>query len=206
MLLLTEFMKKGLDYVHSPEKRALDIAVASALVLPAEAGRLAMARTLRHRGDQDAHPIFVQDRFGRGGSTLRTRKIRTLETTTGRPLNNMATFFRRYGIDETVQARHILEDDMSFTGYRPMPLGTQQMVFEYGDPALVEEWLQTVMPTKPGLISLFTIVNHAGEGMITPENTDTKLRNDIYDVENASLGRDLYLANMVFAAAATGRL
>ena len=172
--------------------------------------RLWLGHVLRQQAGRDSNPIFQQPRLGTAGAVFVIQKLRTLDSETGRPLNRTAGFFRQYGLDETVQGRNIFERQMSVVGYRPLPLAEQAAVFDSADPRLVDRWKEVVLPTRPGLVSSFSLLNHheSNDPQAPPliDRAGLLLESDIQDVLDGSLVRDIAMVGRVLDAMVTGQM
>jgi lipopolysaccharide/colanic/teichoic acid biosynthesis glycosyltransferase len=139
-------------------KRMLDLAVAACgLVLLAPF--LAMA-ALWIRLDSPGPALFRQERVGRGGTTFRIHKFRTMRAgaidagpaiTVGADprISRAGAFLRRYKLDELPQLIDVLRGDMSLVGPRPeLP----RYVALY-PPALRDK----VLSVRPGITDLASL-------------------------------------------------
>lgn len=198
-------MKKGLEYAFSREKRALDVAVA-ACARPASSAAAVLLRRVTHRElVEDGQQIFYQERIGVNGLPFVIDKIRTLDSAHGEPFGTIARLFRRFGIDELAQSQNILSKHMSVVGHRPLQPSKQEEVLSNAPQALVERWNQTVLPTKPGAISTFALLNHPEPEMMI-ERAELKLECDIKDVVDGCLAYDVSLMAQTLGAIARGRI
>ena len=164
-------------------KRGIDIAIAGAalVVLAPLAGLVALAVLLRH-----GRPVlFVQQRPGLDGLPFRLYKFRTMRNAVdaeGRPLpdeqrlTRLGRLLRATSLDELPELINVLRGEMSIVGPRP----------------LLPEYLSHYTPrqarrheVRPGLTG-FAQVN--GRNASTWEE---RLANDVWYVDNWSLGMDL---------------
>lgn len=183
------YMKTGVEYAHSREKRAFDVAVARALVLPAHMGLHALRATELFKHDDY---IFTQERVGRYGSLFEIQKIRTLQHDSVAPLNSLADMMRRTGLDETMQYRNILDGTMSAVGHRPIVSYELEVLLETVDTQLTKEWGEYVAPTRPGQVSTFALESHLGfEDLV--DQGEERLSRDVEDVLRGSLVYDAAL-------------
>jgi len=199
-------MRTGLDYAFSPEKRALDLTIATASTPLALVSRVWLGHLLSEQPGEDADWLFRQERLGANGIPFRINKLRTLSSETGEPLGQIAQLFRRYGVDELPQAYHILRGDMSVVAHRPIPQREKEEVFDNSPVKLVDRWKRVVEPTRPGWFSTFTIYNHGETDKITKmiQRGPMKLEWDIKDVMDGSLSYDIAIIASALKAASRG--
>ncbi|MDB5170832.1 MAG: UDP-phosphate galactose phosphotransferase [Candidatus Saccharibacteria bacterium] len=198
-------MKKGLEYAFSPEKRALDLAVAVCARPAASAAGALLCRMTHRELAEDDESIFNQERIGVDGAPFIIDKLRTLDSRTGEPFGVIAQLFRQYGIDELMQSKNILHNQMSVVGHRPLPPYEHGAVLANASPALVGRWERVVLPTKPGAISTFSLLNHR-EPEFMIDRAEYKLECDIKDVIDGSLACDVSLLARTLGAIAGGSM
>ncbi len=181
-------MKSGAEYLHSKQKRAVDITLGS-LLSPLDLGASVVAEL------SFAEPgklYFHQERTGKNAETFTMKKIRTLDDN-GIILGGLAQWFRDKGIDELSQLAAIRNGQMSFFGSRPLipeeyeDLRTQASKTLEGRNLLAQHD-DIVMPAKRGLFSRYGLLCHTG-GYGNP--VEQRLSMDIEDHVNASLSYDV---------------
>jgi lipopolysaccharide/colanic/teichoic acid biosynthesis glycosyltransferase len=110
-------------------KRALDLALAGAMLLASAPVWLLIALAIRL---EDGGPVFFgQERWGRGGATFRALKFRTMVQNAGlRPaerndsrVTRVGRLLRACGLDELPQLLNIWRGEMSFVGPRALAVG-----------------------------------------------------------------------------------
>lgn len=120
---------KGLRYLNSPLKRAMDILVAGGgLIATAPVLGLALlAVRLESRG----HPIYRQRRVGRHGEQFEVLKLRTMVSGAEQMgsglivdegddrITRVGAFLRRTSLDELPNLINIVRGEMSLVGPRP---------------------------------------------------------------------------------------
>lgn len=195
-------MRKGPEYLVSPEKRSLDIVGALALggiALPVcTASAVLLSREL---GVSLSDALFRQKRRGPGGPLFDVLKLRTLPVADGQPLTIHGTYdpragaigrqVRRLGLDEIPQFVNVLRGEMSLVGPRPVVEDTFGR-FEEADPSLFNEWSAMYKETRPGLCGPSQVM-HRRHTEITPQVRADSMRVDLLYAQTASLGGDLLI-------------
>lgn len=182
--------------VHLAAKRALDIALASVLLVVA-APVIAVAALLIKV--HDGGPVlFRQVRIGRGGRPFTLLKLRTMEVEAEARLDDLrarnerhgplfkvsddprvtpiGSFLRATAIDELPQLVNVLAGQMSIVGPRPaLPAETAEF----------DDQLQRRHLVRPGVTGLWQVeANHKA-------SFEEYRRLDLFYVDNWSLGSDL---------------
>jgi lipopolysaccharide/colanic/teichoic acid biosynthesis glycosyltransferase len=194
---------------YAPLKRAMDIAAAAALLLPALAVLAVCAAAL---WCESPGPVFFRQwRTGRFGQRFRMLKLRTMVTnaeelkaTYGhlnvlRPpdfkipndprMTRVGRFLRRTSLDELPQLFNILRGEMSFVGPRPT-----SFVPESYSPW---EWERLAVP--PGLTGLWQVSGRSEVDFVE------RCRLDIYYVRHCTLRLDLLILLRTALAVVNGR-
>lgn len=197
-------------------KRALDLAVAGALLVLLAPGIALIALWIRL--DSRGGVFFRQRRVGCEGrefdvikfrtmranteqhhlESLRTlmdeRKLRTAEGLFKAVDNDMVTragrFLRRYSLDELPQLMNVWRGEMSLVGPRPLP--TYQV-------AMYKPWQHFRHAVKPGMTGYWQV-----NGRSTVSHDDMVLM-DIYYIANWSLGLDLDILFKTLWVVLTGK-
>lgn len=181
-------MKRGPEYLHSTEKRAVDLIIGSLLV-PAVFGATTAAELTFTRGGE---LYFNQLRTGQKGQNFIIKKIRTLDDN-GQPLSKLAESYRAKGLDELPQLELIRQGVMSIFGSRPLIPEDLDSIYHQASKTnygrnLVAEHQDIVLPAKRGIISRFGLSSHIH---VLENNVITRLEMDIKDHRNASLVYDM---------------
>ncbi|HSK70021.1 MAG TPA: sugar transferase [Candidatus Limnocylindria bacterium] len=169
-------------------KRALDVALALVLSLPAALLTLLAAAAVK--AETGGPVFFVQRRPGLGGKPFDLYKLRTMAAEThrdGRALSDhermtrSGRVIRALSLDELPQLYNILRGDMSFVGPRPLlmqylPLYTREQARRH--------------EVRPG-ISGWAQVN--GRNALSWEE---KFRLDVWYADHLSLGLDLRIMGL----------
>ena len=142
---------QGLDWINSPEKRAMDISmaiVAFPILVPIGSVALGLSRLVDGKDS-----IFHQVRFGQNGKQVSIKKIRTLHADTDPnaagtgPVNDNATklgqILRIFAIDEIPQITNIFNGSMSVVGPRVLNHGFLDAMQETLPRNGYDEWLET---------------------------------------------------------------
>lgn len=196
-------MKTGAEYLHSKQKRAVDIAF-STLFSPSDIGAATIAK---HTFAEPGRLYFYQERTGHHANNLILKKIRTLDDN-GVILSGLAQMFRNKGLDELPQLAAVREGLMSVFGSRPLiPNEYDQIRDKAGETragrSLLAEHDEIVMPAKRGLLSRYGLFCHTAGY----ENTvEQRLSMDIYDHVNASLEYDFRTLAMCVSAVINNEL
>lgn len=188
--------KTGAEYLESPEKRAFDRLICRAGLRPLAAFCVKLASRY------EDSPVFTQQRSGANGEPFTIYKLRTLNA--GRLAFSEASLLRSLGFDESLQYRNVIEGQMIVLGTRrAMIPDEEQAIVERADPYLAEQWINTVYPLPPSIISTDTLVTHqqGAADYTSPERCNLKLRRDIRDVTSASLQRDIAFTAYKYSAA-----
>lgn len=192
-------MKTGIEYAHSDEKREFDRRAVQ-LIKPFAWAAMKMLET--HSGDDT---VFLQTRIGENGEPFKAYKLRTLYSDGMTPLPGKAAFMRRSGMDELIQYKNVEQGEMSVVARRPLTPGEYDEAFDGMPPSLVQDYLDIVVPTRPGLISSFVIATHLGQ-IEDASMRYERLRLDVHDVEYGSRARDRELFKTAISYGLTNRM
>jgi lipopolysaccharide/colanic/teichoic acid biosynthesis glycosyltransferase len=186
-------------YVHSRRKRALDLAVSTALLaLSAPVVALAAAAV---RLESPGHPIYRQRRVGLGGHAFEVYKLRTMVSGAEHMGAGMAVdegdsritrigaILRRTSIDELPNLINVIRGEMSLVGPRPT---IQVQVDAYSDRQ------RRRLEVKPGLTGWAQVNGRAS--LPWPERIEL----DLHYIEHASLRMDLRILVLSARMAITG--
>ncbi len=196
-------MKTGVEYLHSRQKRAVDIALSS-LASPLDIGATTIAKHTFAESDQ---LYFYQGRTGQKANQLILRKIRTLDDE-GIVLGGLAQMFRNKGLDELPQIAAVRAGQMSIFGSRPLiPDEYERIRAEANETNHGRELLaqhdEIVMPAKRGLLSRYALLCHTAG---YDSGVEQRLAADIQDHTNASLGYDFGTLAMAVSMAVRNEL
>jgi lipopolysaccharide/colanic/teichoic acid biosynthesis glycosyltransferase len=190
-------------------KRAFDVALSGAGLLISAPLWLVIALAIKL---EDAGPVmFVQDRVGRGGTTFRAFKFRSMVPGAASlpphqagehdpRITRIGRLLRATAMDELPQLYNIFRGDMSFVGPRPLMPGEIEV---RGNGELVQ--LDSIPgyaarhSVRPGLTGLSQVY--------APRDTPRarKFRLDSIYVNNASFCLDVYLVAVSFWITFRGR-
>ncbi|MCX7624878.1 MAG: sugar transferase [Candidatus Sumerlaeaceae bacterium] len=188
-----------LPFVQAVLKRALDIVVASTLLVlfaPVMVG-IAIAIRLDSRGPA----LFKQVRVGQHGRLFEMYKFRTMHvdadpyapapTDPNDPrITRIGRWLRRYSLDEFPQLINVLRGEMSMVGPRPeMPFLVEQY----------EEWQRRRLDVKPGVTGLWQIVGRKNLPL------SLNLEYDFYYIKNQSLFFDIVILLKTIPAVIFGK-
>lgn len=196
-------MKTGAEYLHSKQKRAVDL-VLSSLASPMDIGAAAIAK---HTFAEPGQLYFYQERTGQKANQLVLKKIRTLDDN-GVTLGGLAQVFRNKGIDELPQIAAVRDGHMSIFGSRPLiPEEYEEIRAQASKTVSGRELLaqhdDIVMPAKRGLLSRYGLFCHTAG---YDNAVEQRLSMDIYDHACASLEYDIRTLSMCISAAVNNEL
>jgi Undecaprenyl-phosphate galactose phosphotransferase WbaP len=197
-------------------KRALDVALAAALAVPALPVIAAAALWIRRVSPGPA--FYTQEREGAGGARIRIRKLRTMYPNSEeildshlaaspaareewgrrfklrrdpRVLPGIGRFLRRTSLDELPQLWNVLRGEMSLVGPRPFPA----YHLERFDP----EFRALRSKVRPGLTGLWQVAARADGDLEAQRELDS------YYIRNWSLWLELHILARTVAAVLAGR-
>lgn len=196
-------MKSGLEYALSPSKRAFDLAFASGMLVPA---KLAEAIAKATYARQAESPVYRQKRVGQFESPFVIQKLLTVNPVTCQPFNRLARLFRRYGVDEFANYANILDGTMSAVGRRPLIPVEFEEFMDHIPTTLQSKYSRLVVPTKPGVLSMFGIRSHKGFTEGVDDVFLIRAEMDIQDVVDGGLSHDLSVVGAFAASAIKDRL
>lgn len=197
-------MKRGGEYIVSPEKRRLDKALLM-LTAPLLAAAGVVVKNYIHEAGITHHHILDQERIGRLKDPFLIHKFLTLHPETGQPFSPTAVRFRRLGLDELAQAQNIREGNMSFTGWRPLIPEDYERFRDALPPALGARHDFVLAHSLPGQLSSYGIHSRLMEAD-EPDNPEIRAEMDIKDFVDASVENDLFLAKNLVTHALARRL
>jgi putative colanic acid biosynthesis UDP-glucose lipid carrier transferase len=171
-------------------KRALDLLLASALLVTCLPVLLAAAAAIRL--DSRGPALFIQTRVGRHGRRFRIYKLRTLYADR-RPrgqvlaqdprITRVGRWLRRSGLDELPQLWNVVRGEMSLVGPRPYALADDRR-FARRLPGYARR-----RAVRPG-ISGWAQVHCPRGAVVTPAQLARRTRYDLAYAVRPSLGRD----------------
>jgi exopolysaccharide biosynthesis polyprenyl glycosylphosphotransferase len=195
-LAMIEVKQPNLDAMHKGVKRALDIMLASVMLVISLPFWLIIVAAIRLTSKGPA--IFRQTRLGRDGKTFEMMKFRSMvlgaadmrqglerDNEASGPIFKMrkdprvtgiGSFLRRMSIDEIPQIINVLKGDMSFVGPRP-PLPEE--VSRYRSHHLKR------LAVRPGITGLWQVSGR------DRRDFEEMARLDLYYIENWSTWLDL---------------
>ena len=162
---------RGSEYLESPLKRRLDIAIATG-ALPITSPLWGIMYAYNKHRQQPF--LFKQERIGKNGTSFFMWKFETLytgaeneaqhmkqltsnsldrEKTDTRIPNSFLRFLRQTGLNELPQLINVTNGDMSIVGPRPLPpefIDGAREIF----PNLVQEWCETTLIHRPGFLGV----------------------------------------------------
>jgi exopolysaccharide biosynthesis polyprenyl glycosylphosphotransferase len=208
-LYLKPIRRSGLT---SAAKRLTDIGI-SFLGLALSAPILLLA-ALAIKIDSPGSVIFRQERAGKGGTSFRIFKLRTMVVNAERlrssapvtadgdnllffkvsrdaRITRVGSFLRRTSIDELPQLFNILMGDMSLVGPRPLPFADTLRAWD--------EHAANRLRVRPGLTGMWQVSGRSSM------SGDDAVRLDLYYVDNWSLWVDLAVLLRTVPAVLGGR-
>jgi Undecaprenyl-phosphate glucose phosphotransferase len=191
-LLAVEIQRAPLGLVEQAAKRALDLMVASG-VLVLFSPLLALV-ALAIKIDSKGPVLFLQTRIGFSGRQFKILKFRTMSSLDDGPVVRQATrddhritrigrWLRKTSVDELPQLINVLRGDMSLVGPRPHALAHDnqytQMISNYSFRHHV----------KPGLTGWAQVCGYRGETP-TLDLMEKRVQHDLWYINNWSLWLD----------------
>lgn len=155
-------MKTGIEYASSSQKRAIDLGIATLLTPLSWSVQAAAALSMHHAGLWEYSSKFTQTRIGMNEQPFDIYKIRTLRPDSDEmPYSALAALLRKFGLDETAQAKNIRLGAMSAAGFRPLiPEENERSMDLMG--ARHQRMQRAVFQyTKPGFVSSFALHYHS---------------------------------------------
>jgi putative colanic acid biosynthesis UDP-glucose lipid carrier transferase len=180
-------------YVHSWQKRGLDLALAiPALVLLAP---LLFVLAVLIRAESKGPALFRQTRLGMNGAPFQILKFRTMTVMENGDVIKQAEigdvrvtklggWMRRLSIDELPQLINVIAGDMSLIGPRPHAMAHDRF---YGREIAGYDKRQAV---KPGISGWAQVHGHRG-ATVTVSRMRERLAYDVWYARNATLALDL---------------
>jgi lipopolysaccharide/colanic/teichoic acid biosynthesis glycosyltransferase len=187
------------SYVHSRRKRALDLAVSTALL--ALSSPIVALAAVAVRLESHGHPIYRQRRVGQHGHAFEVYKLRTMVSGAEHMGAGMAVdegdsritrigaLLRRTSIDELPNLVNVIRGEMSLVGPRPT---IQVQVDQYTDRQ------RRRLEVKPGLTGWAQVNGRAS--LPWPERIEL----DLHYIEHATLRMDLHILVLSARMAITG--
>jgi lipopolysaccharide/colanic/teichoic acid biosynthesis glycosyltransferase len=190
---------RGLAYLHSGRKRAMDLLLAGgAMVVAAPLMAIAAAAV---RLETPGHPIYRQRRVGLHGHQFEVVKLRTMVSGAEHigaklavdegdtRITRVGALLRRFSIDELPNLLNVLNGEMSLVGPRPT---LQVQVDQYTERQLRR------LEARPGLTGWAQVNGRAS--LPWPERIEL----DVWYVDNRSLRLDLRILAKTVRMLATG--
>ncbi|GAA2448255.1 sugar transferase [Actinomadura vinacea] len=187
----------GPDWIRSPEKRGLDLLVATTL-LPVYLPTVAVGASLMYFGDGVA-PLFWQRRIGRNGIPFKLLKVRTMRDVRGQDASRgsadpralpVGKVLRKVTIDQFTELVNVLGGDMAMANPRPLLPSDRGLMRDLLTPSEYREWDWASTIGRPGMYSTF-----GNESIRLEPQTEEYLRRrfecDVEDAHCASLERDM---------------
>jgi putative colanic acid biosynthesis UDP-glucose lipid carrier transferase len=182
-------------YVHSWQKRSLDLALAiPALILLAP---LLFVLAALLRAGSKGPALFRQTRLGMNGAPFQILKLRTMTVMENGDVIKQAEigdvrvtklggWMRRLSLDELPQLINVIVGDMSLIGPRPHALAHDRF---YGREIAGYDKRQMV---KPGISGWAQVHGHRG-ATVTVSRMRERLAYDVWYARNATLALDLQI-------------
>lgn len=186
------------NWIFNFIKRAMDISIASLLLLILSPLYILIALAIKMDSDSPGPVFFIQKRCGKNGRMFKMFKFRTMvasaekmhfellpQKDTDGPMFKMVNdprvtrlgrILRKTSLDEIPQFVNVLRGEMSLVG--PRPLITEEMKFN-------TSWRDVRLRVKPGITGLWQV-----EGRSEAPFCDW-IRYDVEYVENQSLWLDI---------------
>lgn len=186
----------GTVWLNSPERRAIDITIASSLLLGVSP--VIVLAALAVKIEDGGSAFYSQEREEATGHAFMVHKIRTMPTTTpittsnGHTLDTRATkvgrILRPSRVDEMPQLVSVLKGDMSLIGPRPLPDITYKEAKNVLPSELYSSWIAARSSCRPGIAD-----SYGARYYLSAPDHDIRLRAecDIAFAETATYMTDL---------------
>jgi lipopolysaccharide/colanic/teichoic acid biosynthesis glycosyltransferase len=195
----------GSAYAASGAKRAVDLVVsvpAAAIVIAFIAVLIVVNRLLYPRRPA----LFHQDRVGRGHTTLRITKIRSIVPGSGASLGPQATagctafgrFLRRHYLDELPQLLQVLTGRLALVGIRVLPRNVYDGLAASWSRERFAAWKEMYATAPLGLTGAHQVFRGASK------HDTRRFHRDLFYARRATLGFDLYLLWRTLGTADSG--
>ncbi len=189
----------------SPEKRAMDIAIAVFAYNALRPFAYKAGRAIEAIDGESS--VFEQQRIGQFGELFWMPKVRTMPVGTEQGSSNGHTDVRRLGntgklistlrIDEVPQLRLVKDGTMSFFAPRALLVVEREQIMDVSSPAEQKEFIRALLVTKPGMVDPHCLNVHTGG---TEDKATTRREAFIRHANESSLIGDMQVAGSVPAA------
>ncbi len=198
-------MKRGYEYLASPEKRRMDRQILRLTAPVVKATELAVRSYMGYDPVERVSVIFDQLRIGQAAMPFVIHKFYTCDPETDKPFSPLAQKMRKLGLDEMAQAQNIREGNMSFIGWRPLVSKEYEEFREALSPRLRVRHDLVVTHSLPGEVSSYGIYSHV-KGETEPNGPEMRAEMNIKDAMDASPLNDLRLAQDLIGKALSRRM
>ena len=187
----------GAAWTQSPQKRLMDVCLASSLLpvgAPLVLGAAALIKTV-----DDCSPIYSSDRVGENETPFTMYKLRTMPHETEHVASvgihdtrasKLGGVLRKLRLDEVPQVVNIYRDEMSVVGPRPIVPSEYEAIMDALSPAEQREWRQARSQCRPGILDIFGYRAYKSGGNIV---TTERVAADIEYAHTASFNNDARL-------------
>lgn len=165
----------------SRQKRAMDIAIATSLAIPATPVILGASATVLVF--DRVNPLFVQERTGRGEKIFKMFKLRTMPGVNedipslvydDPRRSKLGALLSRFKIDELPQTFNIIRGELSCVGPRPLVRTHYEEIMDSLSSREQVKWRWSRTACKPGVVDPFNLVYLANEAepvnLLRPES------------------------------------
>lgn len=179
--------ERGESYLHSKEKRFLDIGV-SICALTLVGPVINILAGIKYLEDGES-PFFIQERLNGSGERLLVIKIRSMKSDMSLPdserITKFGSFLRKTHLDELPQFLNVFVGEMSLIGPRPITRDAINIVEKTLPSGRFNELQSNYNDSKKGLTGM-------GQIMISQKDW-RRYHPEMYYRRNASLGLDLFI-------------
>lgn len=204
--------KVGPEFAKSGQKANFDAAICRMVKPGVVAGELAVGRWIKKGDCPELHPIYIQERMGRGGELVTVHKFQTLKPGTEEYLGKWAKRLRTFGADELPQYYDVKAGRMSWFGYRHQTLEETESFFkdlkdydQKNGTTLHDDTIAMRRMFLPGAVWPYSVHHHENPAM-GPQESVHKARVELWAARHDSIPFEVGLLGELASLAVSGRM